>query len=410
MKTPRFVSWLVISVMILTAVLMPVKAFAADKIFFSLNDIVFYDPDTCIVANGEGTTALVGNSNIEKILRYYVGKGLTLTQAAGIAGNFKRESGFNPAVIQGGAIANASYKPVNTVGFGLAQWTFTPRQQPLVNLSKSTNRPITDLNLQLDYTWQELTGSYTNALTNLRKATSPDNAAYVFHRDYEGSADTETQVRQNRGGDALVIYNSYKGVIPDGATTTAGPSTTCTGKGTASAMVDGFSIYNQYDKQWSDIPYGTGGTVGSSGCGPAAMAMIITALNGSTVTPKDTAEYGASATPTTVYEENGIAAGSAHNLHTVIGEHWGLSATYVGKDIAKINQGLRDGGLVIVAGSGPAPFTTTGHFIVIRGVTADGKWKIGDSNGAAGVANSNKEWDPVAIMTNVDSYSWLLTK
>ena len=109
------------------------------KIDESLNDIIILGKDSC---TSGGASSLVGNDNLEKILRFYVGKGLSLAQAAGIAGNFKAESGFNPAVIQGGAIAPDDYTPVNGVGFGLAQWTFTSRQQPLVELAKSTNRKI----------------------------------------------------------------------------------------------------------------------------------------------------------------------------------------------------------------------------------------------------------------------------
>lgn len=399
--------WLFLAVMIASAGLSPAKVIATDATFRSLNGIQFFSPDACRVGGGEGTDTLVGNDNLEKILRFFVGKGLTLVQAAGIAGNFKRESGFNPAIIQGGAIADANYSPVNGVGFGLAQWTFTSRQKPLVDLANSTNRPIIDLQLQLDYTWQELSGPYAGSLENLKQSTEPGNAAYVFHRDYEGSADTEEEVRQNRGGDAIAIYNDFKEKIPDGSTTTTSSSTACTGTGKASAFVDGFTIYNQNDPQWNDAAYGAS-TIGAAGCGPSAMAMIITNLTGQTVTPLDTANYGANHNPSTLYN-NGIS-GSLHNVHEVIGEHWGLSSTYVGKDVAKINQGLRDGGLVIMAGSGAAPFTSAGHFIVVRAVTAEGKWLVGDSNGTAGIENSEKEYDPQFILDMVGSYSWLLTK
>ena len=163
--------WLFLSVMVASAGLSPAKVIATDATFRSLNDIQFFSPDACRVGGGEGTETLVGNDNLEKILRFFVGKGLTLVQASGIAGNFKRESGFNPAIIQGGAIADANYSPVNGVGFGLAQWTFTSRQKPLVDLARSTNRPIIDLQLQLDYTWQELSGPYARSLENLKQST-----------------------------------------------------------------------------------------------------------------------------------------------------------------------------------------------------------------------------------------------
>jgi len=401
--------WLFIFIMVISAGIGPAKVLAVDETFYSLNDILFYDPEACSVGGGEGgSSELTGNDNLEKILRYYVGKELTLVQAAGIAGNFGRESGFNPAIIQGGAIADENYRPVNSVGFGLAQWTFTSRQQPLVDLAVSSNRPIIDLGLQLDYSWQELTGNYKGGLAALKEATTPDNAAYVFHRDYEGSADTEEEVRANRGGDAITIYEQFKSIIPDGSAGGVTDATSCTGDGKASAYVDGFTIYNQNDPQWDKKPYGES-TIGAAGCGPSAMAMIITALKKTPVTPLDTATYGATNSPSTLYD-NG-KGGSLHNVHQVIGDKWGLTSTYTGKDVAKINQGLRDGGLVIVSGTGGAPFTTAGHFIVIRAVTAEGKWLIGDSNGEVGIENSKKEWDPVFILSMVTAnYAWLLTK
>lgn len=399
------------------------QVLATDHDFFSANDILFFDPDSCPVGKGEGTGTLVGNDNVEKTLRYFVGKGLTLAQASGIVGNFFAESGMNPAIIQGnltndttdddaGTIAPDDYTPVADVGFGIAQWTTAGRQEGLVTLSQTgTTRKITDLSLQLDYAWQELSGPYKDALKNLKDETEADKAAFVFHRDYEGSADTEEQVRVNRGGGALNIYTQFRSKIPDGTSNTSANSAACTGSGEASEFVDGFAIYNQEDPQWASNTYGPGGTIKSSGCGPSAMAMIITALTGQAVTPADTAAYGASASPTTVYVEDGVAAGSAHNLHTVIGEHWGLASTHVGHDVAAINQGLRNGGLVIISGSGPAPFTGGGHFIVIRAVTADGQWLVGDSNGSAGSSNSKKEWDPGYILGMNDSgYVWLLTK
>jgi hypothetical protein len=419
----RLILFAIAAVMVVTLGF-PVTATAltgkSDKTFFSLNDILFYDPSACSADgsdSGGEADSLVGNDNLEKALRYYVGKGLTLAQASGILGNFGRESGVNPAIIQGvngnpPTIASEGYKPVNGVGFGIAQWTFTSRQSGLVALSTSSSRPIIDLGLQLDYSWQELNGSHKAALTSLKAATTADNAAYVFHRDYEGSADSEETVRKNRGGDALQIYAQYRTIIKDGTGNTSSEDAVCTGNGKASEFVDGFAIYNQSDPKsaWARIPYGPGKDVAAAGCGPSAMAMIITALTKQTVTPADTAVYGRDHVPTTVYIEGGVGAGSRHNIHTIIGERWGLKSTNMNRSIPKINEGLRAGGLVILAGSGAAPFTSGGHFIVVRAVTADNKWLVGDSNGTKGIENSKKEWDPVFIMSMVDGYSWLLTK
>ena len=401
----RIKAFILLAIVLLGFQTATARVFAIDQDFYQSNDILFYNPDSCVIGKGEGTSSLVGNDNLEKILRYYVGKGLTLVQASGIAGNFSRESSFNPAMIQGGAIAADNYKLVEGTGFGIAQWTPSGRQKGLVELSTSSNRKITDLTLQLDYSWQELGGGYAAALTNIKQSTTPDNAAYFFHRYYEASSDTEAMVRANRGSDALQIYAKYKVLIPDGATTSGG---SCTGGGSSSNFVTNYTVYDQYDKKWADVPYGSG-TIGNAGCGPSAMAMIITTLTNTQVTPADTATYGA-AHGTAVNDPAGKTAGSYHNVHSVIGEHWGLTATHIGKDVAAANQGLRAGGMLILAGQGGAPFTSLGHFIAVRAVTADGKWLIADSNGKTGADNSTKEWDPNDVLSKVSDYVWLLKK
>lgn len=377
------------------------------KPVYSTNNILYYAQPTCEIGQNEGTTALVGNDNLEKILRYYVGKGLTLAQASGIAGNYQQESGFNPAIIQGGAIAGPDYKPVSGVGFGIAQWTFPSRQDPLVALAQSSSRPIIDLGLQLDYSWQEMeTGKgHRMKLAEFKATTTPEDAAYVFHRDYEVSADSEAFVKRVRGGNAINIYNQYKASIPDGSTQpsagtgtgTATSTEVCTGDGSASPYANNqFKIYNQNDPKWANEPYGKS-TIGAAGCGPAAMAMIITAFKGNEVTPSQTAAYGAA---NGTLRDEGLK-GSLTNVHSVIGGNWGLKSSQLKPDVAIINSALRDGALIVVSGEGSAPFIPEGHYIVIRGVTATGKWLIGDSNGAIGIENSKKEWDPAEIIVKM---------
>ncbi len=391
------IQYLKVRALLLSALIiisMPASVMAYDNAFYSSNDILFYDSKATSCIDGP----LVGNDNLEKILRYYIGKGLTLEQAAGIAGNYQQESSFDPRMIQGGTIANDEYLPVNGVGFGIAQWTFTGRQSVLVNLAKSSNRKVMDLSLQLDLSWQELSISHPNWLSNLQKATTPESAAYVFHRDFEASADSEAAVRTVRGGNAVKIYDNYKNSIASG-------TSSCANNGQPSTYINGFAIYNQNDPQWSDKAYGTS-TIGRSGCGPSAMAMIVNALTGTKTTPVDTATYGAA---------NGTyvdGVGSSHSITTIISTHWGLTAKKIGADVTNINTILRSGGLIITSGTGSAPFTSSGHFIIIRAVTATDKWMIGDSNSNKGIKNSKKEWNPADLIANgmnTDNV-WAVTK
>lgn len=199
-----------------------------DETFYSGNDILFYDPrcDTSM-AKGE-ILSLNGDSNIDKIMKFLIApaQGLSVAQAAGVIGNFMAESGngkqievkvdgevkkisdVNPAAIQGGGNATPDYTPVNGVGFGIAQWTFTSRQQPLVNYMRPYG-DITSIDGQIGYMWQELNGSHASSLRKLKETTTFHDANYVFHKYYEGSADSAEQVRVNRGSKAELVYKLY---------------------------------------------------------------------------------------------------------------------------------------------------------------------------------------------------------
>ena len=83
-------------------------------------------------------------------------------------------------------------------------------------------------------------------------------------------------------------------------------------------------------------------------------------------------------------------SGSYHSLIPEGARHFGLkvegATIYEGQ---KIVDALADGKLV-VAIMGKGHFTTSGHFIVLRGITDSGKILVADP---ASVKKSNQEWD-----------------
>lgn len=358
--------------------------------YFGSNDIIFYDPNAedceapTQMSSGSGT--LVGNSNEEKIFTYLVGKGLTTEQAAGVMGNFQQESGFDPAIRQGGAIAGPNFDPINGEGFGLAQWTFNDRQVPLEGMARDTNRKIIDLGLQLDYFWFELSGRWANALTSLKAETTPERAAYVFHRDYEGSADTEAAVIQVRGGNARVIFEKYKAHLPgaSASTPTASGGAQCptaagSGTGLTEYMGDDFVIYNQcqyppYGGPWGSrtTPYGQ--TMCAAACGPTALAMLSKNMTGGSVTPNETIDF---------YTANKYWYPSGGSLISAIGAaagSFGLTASIIPNkgDVAAYKEVFSKGGLISVSSRGTSPFLPQGHTIILRGITPEGNFMIAD--------------------------------
>lgn len=130
-------------------------------------------------------------------------------------------------------------------------------------------------------------------------------------------------------------------------------------------------LYLQYDPAWGGIPYG-GGTISSSACGPTCMAMVISYLSGSTVTPASVASWAGN----TFYVQD---EGTSWDFYPAVAREWNLLCENLGKNTGAVVQALSQGKPVIVS-VGPGTFTSSGHFIVLRGITADGYVFVNDPN------------------------------
>ncbi len=145
--------------------------------------------------------------------------------------------------------------------------------------------------------------------------------------------------------------------------------------------------YNQLDKRWADVMYGMSGTIGQSGCGPTSMAIVISTLTGEKHDPVELAQWSAA---------NGHRCegnGSYHSLIPASAAAYGLSCEKH-LDAQGIVNALSDGKLVVVIMS-KGHFTRGGHFIVLRGVTSEGKILVADP---ASCDRSGQEWDLSIIM------------
>jgi hypothetical protein len=183
-----------------------------DENFYSLNNIGWYDP-RCTDQSSSKAVQLAGNDTTEKILNFFMRKGLSLAQASGIVGNMMQESGLNPAIIQGGRIADDSYVLQDGVGFGLVQWTSGGRQKNFMNHMREMGVGVTNLSGQLEFVWKEMSGSYPKTMTALKAADNPVDAAVAVHGPpspgYEASADTPEFVKRVRGGNAQRVHDKY---------------------------------------------------------------------------------------------------------------------------------------------------------------------------------------------------------
>ncbi len=146
--------------------------------------------------------------------------------------------------------------------------------------------------------------------------------------------------------------------------------------------IDGKSFIYYDQKDYSNPFCGGSGygeeTIAASGCGTTSMAMVINNLTDTKVTPiitsNNAAKMSGACTPSGgtnfVYFENEA-------------KNYGLTYKWLTKDSDGINKAkeiLNSGGLVI-ANVGPAsPFTSGGHYIVIRSITSDDKVYVADPN------------------------------
>lgn len=133
-------------------------------------------------------------------------------------------------------------------------------------------------------------------------------------------------------------------------------------------------LYLQYKGDWAGFTYGNG-TIQKNGCCPTCLAMVLSYLRQEIIYPDDVAGWAGNK-----YYVNG--AGTAWSIFPVVYAKWGVRCTDIGKSQELLISALREGKPVI-ASMGPGTFTKGGHFIVLSGITADGKIKVNDPNDSA---------------------------
>lgn len=155
-----------------------------------------------------------------------------------------------------------------------------------------------------------------------------------------------------------------------------------------------FVNYYQYNYQES---YGYGTTIASSGCGPTAMAMVLTAVTGEEVTPVEAANWSM---------EHGHRIknnGTAWAYFDDIAEDYGVECEQMGVSRDNIISNLSEGKYVIAV-VGPGHFTKGGHYIVLTGITEDGKITVADPNSET---RSQQTWD-VNVFLNEGRQLWAI--
>ena len=136
--------------------------------------------------------------------------------------------------------------------------------------------------------------------------------------------------------------------------------------------VNGFPLYNQLD--YPNKRFGSG-TVATSGCGITSLAMVATYLTAHTYLPDELAGYFGG------YGENNVQRleYGAKQMQLPIRK---------ADNIRQIFSAMKEGNIAILLMNHLSIFTESQHFIVLNGMTKDGKYLVADS-----YAPNYEKWD-----------------
>lgn len=165
-----------------------------------------------------------------------------------------------------------------------------------------------------------------------------------------------------------------------------GPNTTI------SCTIGLLNYYNQSDPRWSDTPYGDTDLLKTHGCGPTAVAMVISSFTPYQVTPPDMASWAS---------EHGYCSRGEGSLHSLIPD----ALTFYGFSVHPLEERSVEAicrelhqGKIIIALMNKGFFTQSGHFLILTEVTDDGLLQLADP---ASWDNTKMAWNPGFILTQV---------
>lgn len=351
--------------------------------------------------------ALTGKNNEEKIWNFLKAKGLTDCGVAGLMGNLYAESGLIPTNLQNtfekklchtdasytAAVDSGVYSDFvgDGAGYGLAQWTYPSRKAALLAYAKATGRSVGDMEAQLDFLIQELTNLFPAVLAKLKGAGNVREASDCVLLQFERPKDQSEAAKARRAGYGQTYFDKYA------SKTTGG-----------NAMNKKPVSYLQTDARWKNKPYqvkGETATIGGSGCGPTAAAMLIETLTGKTFTPEDACAWSLA------HGYKALKAGTYYAYFKPQFTAFGIDCdmlnwvnTY-GKpnsDNHKKAFDLLKQGYYLIALMGKGLWTGSGHFVVVW--WEDGKVHINDP---ASTKAARLTGDLTTFKSQVKYYWWI---
>lgn len=147
-------------------------------------------------------------SNAEYILSGLRQRGMPDHIARGFVMNFQDESGLDPGIEEKEANVHG------TKGFGLAQWT-GERRGALVSYANQHGKPVADLDTQMDFLMQELSGPESAAWEKIKGARTSGEAGAAVVNSFLRPAEEHRRSREARylrDNDNAISFNGFQDV------------------------------------------------------------------------------------------------------------------------------------------------------------------------------------------------------
>lgn len=165
--------------------------------------------------------------------------------------------------------------------------------------------------------------------------------------------------------------------------------------------------YSQTDPRWAGYLYGGTDPMKTYGCGPTILAMAVSSLTETKLTPPMAAKWSA---------DHGCWSKGNGSFHRLIpeGAHaYGLTAESMSIHTPEAVRTAIESGKFLVFLMGPGDFTKSGHFILAYKVNSDGTVNIADP---ASRERSSRRWPVKTLLKQLSSVSnsggplWALSK
>ena len=153
------------------------------------------------------------------------------------------------------------------------------------------------------------------------------------------------------------------------------------------------AYFSQKDSRWSGTQLAKGSSMGEAGCGPTAIANVVTDLTGEKVLPTEAAKFA---------QANGYIdpeKGTNSNLFGDFAISKGVKVNQTTPDMSNIRSQLAMGNKVILRGEQGKNYTDAGHYIIADGIDSKGNISVKDPLGK-GRSGSFSEADLKKGLTN----------